>query len=187
MVLLVPWVLHEAAVGTYIQFWSNVSQILLLSKTRDDVWPAKCVYISWLNCCPCQWLGAFSLWLQRFSEFQFIQKKKKKLSNPCFLFDVKKYKCEVGMNRCMPLLGCRHTHSHTAKSRYSVYISQNGCVGLETSKGKCFLSSAMLLLQSTRPALQCPCLCWDSTCQTGTGVKQFMSSLKPNSGKNFAI
>lgn len=88
-----------------------------------------------------------------FRDFQSFNssKKKKKLSNPCFLFDVKKYKCEVGMNRCMPLLGCRHTHSHTAKSRYSVYISQNGCVGLETSKGKCFLSSAMLLLQSTRP------------------------------------
>lgn len=76
-----------------------------------------------------------------------------------------------------------HTQSHLAKSRYSICISQNGCVGLETSKGKCFLSSATLLLQSTRPALQRPCLCWDSTCQTDTGVKQFMSSLKPNSGK----
>lgn len=72
--------------------------------------------------------------------------------NSCFLFDVRNCKYEVGISKYMHVFMQIHTWLHLAKGRFSVYISWNSCVGLEVSMRKCFLSSVILLLQSTRPA-----------------------------------
>lgn len=103
--------------------------------------------------------------------------------NSCFLFEVRNCKYEVGINQCMHVFMQIHTWSHLIKEDTQFIFHVTVAWGSRCQWESAFLAQWFSYCRAQGQHGQWSLLCWDSAWQTVTGVKQFMSSLKPNSGK----